>query len=134
MRKTWSKLWKQSTQARKQRKYVKKAPLHIRHKFVSSPLSKELRKEHGFRSIPVRTGDTVKITTGQFKGKTGKVTEVSLSKTKIYVDGAKVSRVDGTESLYPIHPSNVEITKLDLSDEKRASKVEKRKNKEADNK
>lgn len=127
MKKVWSKLWNQSTQARKQRKYFRKAPLHIRHKFMTSPLSKELRKEHGIRSIPVRTGDSVKVKTGQFKGTTGKVSKVSLSKVKIYVEGAKISRADGSESFYPIHPSNVEITKLDLSDEKRAAKLEARK-------
>ena len=131
MKKTWSKLWNRSTQARKQRKYVKKAPLHIRHRLLSAPLSKELRKEHGIRNHPVRSGDTVKVKTGQFKGTTGKVSEVSLSKVRIYVEGAKIQRTDGSESFYPIHPSNVEITKLDLSDEKRAAKVEAKKQKEA---
>ena len=127
MKKLFSKAWKSSSQARKQRKYLFNAPLNIRHKLCSSSLSKELRKEYGFRSIPVRKGDFVKIKTGQFKGKSGKVVKVSLSRLKAFVEGAVVKRADGTESLYPIHPSNLEITKLDTSDKLRVEKIERRK-------
>ncbi len=131
MKKEFSNAWKSSTQGRKQRKYVAKAPLHIKHKFMGAPLSASLKKEYGFRSLPVRSGDTVKVTSGQFRGVEGKVSKVSLIKTKVYVEGAAVKRADGTDAMYPIHASNVEIVKLDLSDKKRASKVESLKAKEA---
>lgn len=123
MEKQWSKSWKSSVQIRKQRKYQKKAPLHIKHKFLAAPLSKELKKEHSIRSLPVRKGDTVLIKTGQFKGTTGKVTKVSLGQTFVHVEGATLTKKDGASAFYPIHPSNVEISKLDLSDKKRAEKV-----------
>lgn len=123
VKKLFSKHWKSSTQARKQRKFVYNAPLHIRHKLCSAHLSKELRKEYGIRSVPVRTGDFVKITTGQFKGKSGKVTKVMLSRLRVHVEGAVLKRADGTESHYPIHPSNLEITKLDTSDKLRMEKL-----------
>jgi large subunit ribosomal protein L24 len=125
--KSWSKVWKSSTDASKQRKYAENAPLHVKHKLMAASLSKELRKEYGVRSVPVKTGDTVKISTGQFKGKTGKITKVCLPRTFIHVEGATVKRADGTDAFYPVHPSNVEITKLDLSDKKRAEKIEKSK-------
>lgn len=125
VQKLWSKEWKSSTQSRKQRKYVYKAPLHIKHKMCSSGLSKELRKEYGFRSIPVRKGDTVKAISGQFKGQSGKVTKVSLSRMKVYVDGFTIKRSDGTDSMYPVHPSNLEIIKLDLGDKRRSEKLDK---------
>jgi large subunit ribosomal protein L24 len=124
MKKLWSKFWKSSTQKRKQRKYVHNAPMHVKHKLIGASLSKELKKEHGIRSIPVRKGDTVKIETGNFKGKSGKVTKVSLAKVAIYVENVDVNRADGTKALYPLHPSNVTITKLDLSDKKRVQKIE----------
>lgn len=124
MKKLFSKSWNSSTQTRKQRKYCFNSPLHVKHKFMSAPLSSELKKENGFRSIPLRKGDTVKIKTGQFKGKTGKITKVSLAKVKAYVEGATVKRADGTDALYPIHPSNVEIQKLDLSDKLRVAKID----------
>lgn len=123
MKKLWSKSWKASTQKRKQRKYVFNAPLHIKHKLVNVSLAKELKTEYNTRSIPVRTGDTVKIMAGQFKETTGKVTKVSLGKTKVYVEGASVKRRDGSDAQYPIHPSNLMITKLDLSDKRRADKI-----------
>lgn len=120
----WSKAWKSSTQRRKQRKYSYNAPLHIKHRMISVSLSKDLRKQYGTRSIPVRKGDTVVLKAGQFKNQSGKVTKVSLARTKVFVDGVGLKRTDGTLSLYPVHPSNLEISKLDLSDKLRVDKIE----------
>ena len=114
-------------QARKQRKYVHNAPKHIRHKLVSANLSKDLRKEYGIRSLPVRKGDTVKVMTGTYKGKTGKVTKISLAQIFAHVEGVEQTRADGTKALYPVHPSNLQITKLDTSDKKRVEKINKMK-------
>ena len=124
--KRFSTKWKSSTQTRKQRKYRHNAPNHIRHKFMSAPLSSDLRKTHGIRNISVRSGDTVTITTGQFKGHSGKVASINLAKVKVKVEGAELMKRDGTKVMYPINPSNVMITKLDLSDELRKAKIEKR--------
>ena len=60
MRNKFSTAWKASKQPRKQRKYLANAPLHLKKKFVSANLSKELRKKHEKRSLPLRKGDTVK--------------------------------------------------------------------------
>ena len=106
-------------QPRKQRRALFRAPLHRRQKFMAAPLSKELRKEVGKKSLPVRKGDTVKILRGKFRGHEGKVARVSLSRMRIYVEGATVKRSDGTEKLVPIHPSNVVIVDLERSDERR---------------
>ena len=125
----WSKFWNSSSQARKQRKYVFNAPLHIKHKFMAASLSKELRTQYNARSVPVRVGDIVTITAGQFKGKSGKVTKASLIKVKVYVEGAAVKRTDGSEAMYPIHPSNLMITKLNLTDKTREDKLEELKKK-----
>ena len=130
MEKSWSKSWKASSQARKQRKYSHNAPLHIKHKMLSSPLDKELRKEHGVRSLPIRKGDEVQIMVGQFKGHKGRVEKVSLAKMCAYVEGAALKRADDTESLYPIHPSNLKIVKLELGDKRRNQKIERMNKKE----
>lgn len=123
--KAWSKSWKSSTQKRKQRKFLFKAPLHIKHRIMNAGLSVELKKEYGIRSLPVRKGDTVKVMVGDSKGKSGKVAKVSLSRMRIFVEGCDVAKADGTKALYPIHPSNVKIEKLDLSDKLRVAKIEK---------
>lgn len=127
MEKKFSKSWKSSSQTRKQRKYVFNAPLHIKHKLVSSALSKELRKDYSIRSVPVRVGDIVTVKSGQFKGISGKVTKVSLARVFAHVEGAVLKRADATEAHYPIHPSNLEITKLNLDDKLRVAKIKRAK-------
>lgn len=128
MKQAWSKHWKSSKQPRKQRKYRINAPLHIKHKFLSAPLSKDLKKKHNIRNIPLRKGDRVKIMIGQFKKTLGKIEKVNLKKSKVYVEGAQVSKRDGTKSFYPIDPSNVQILELDLSDKKRKKILERKQN------
>jgi large subunit ribosomal protein L24 len=125
MKKLFSKNWKSSTQRRKQRKYVHNAPLNIRHKMMSTHVADDIKKEFSKRNIPVRKGDEVKIKTGQFKGKTGKVSKVNLKRLRTFVENIGVKRADGSLSLYPIHPSNLEIIKLDRSDDKRMNKLKK---------
>jgi len=122
---------KSPRQPRKQRKAYFTAPLHIRHKFLTAPLSEELRREYNIRSLPVRRGDTVLILRGDFKGHEGRVVKVDLKKVRIHVEGVTRRRSDGTQVFIPIHPSKVMITKLDLSDERRREVIErKRKAKE----
>ncbi|RME77651.1 50S ribosomal protein L24 [Candidatus Woesearchaeota archaeon] len=118
MKKLFSTKWKSSKQPRKQRKFRARAPLHIKQKFMGAHLSKELREKHNTRSLPVRSGDKVKVMIGQFKGKEGKVDRVSRIKGKIYVTGCELVKRDGSTVPYPIHPSNVMITEL-AEDKKR---------------
>ena len=120
--------WKRSVQPRKQRKYRHNAPLHIRQKFVSAHLSKELRKKYSRRSINLRKGDNVKVMRGQFRNKQGKVEEVDLKKTLIYISGIEISKKDGTKARRPLHPSNLLATELNVDDKMR-NKVLKRKEK-----
>ena len=119
MRKKWSSDWKSSKRPGKQRKYVYNAPLHIRKKFLSAHLSKQLREKYSRRSLPIRKGDVVKIMRGIFKNKTGKIEEVNFKKLKVYVEGAQIIKKDGTKTFLPIHPSNLLIMELNLSDKER---------------
>jgi len=127
MKKKFSKNWISSKQPRKQRKYRYNAPLHIKQKFASANLSKELRKRYNKRSLIIKKGDTVKIMRGQFKGKTSKVNMVSLKKTKIYLENISLVKKDGTKVFYPINPSNLQIVEL-LLDDKERKKILERKN------
>ena len=113
-----------SKQPRKQRKARFKAPLHLRHKFMSAPLSRELREKYNRRSFPVRKGDTVRILRGDDRGAEGKVRSVDPKRERITVEGVVIARADLSEVPRPIHPSNVMITKLDLKDERRAAALE----------
>ena len=119
MKTKFSRSWIKSKQPRKQRKYRYNAPLHIKQKFLHAHLSKELRKKYSKRSIALRKGDNVKVMRGQFKDKTGKVDEVSVKKTQVYVSGIEFVKRDGTKSRYPLQPSNIMITELNMDDKLR---------------
>ena len=129
MKKKFSTKWKSSKQPRKQRKYLANAPLHIRKKFVSVNLSKELRKENGKRNLPVKKGDLVKIMRGKFKGKRGKILEVKLKLSKVTVEGIQVKKQDNSKVNIKLQPSNLQIVELNLEDEKRLKRKAKIKEK-----
>lgn len=111
----------------KQRKMVYNAPDHIRRKLFAAPLSPELKATHKVKSLPVRSGDTVRIMRGDHKGFEGKVTRVDRNNYKIYVEGLTREKVDGTTIFVPIHPSKIMITKLNLDDKWRKKILERKK-------
>ncbi len=121
----------QSSKPRKQRKYRYDAPLHRRQKLVSAHLSRDLRAQLGKRSLPIRKGDEIKIMRGANAGETGKVAEVDLKKTKIYVEGFVRKTAKGNEAKISFHPSNLMITKADLGDKMRQRMLERTKAKGA---
>jgi len=126
MKKLFSTHWKSSKQPRKQRKYLAKAPLHIKHKFLGAHLSRELRKQYKIKTLPVRKEDEVIIKRGQFKGVKGKIEHVDLKKTRIHIANAQITKKDGNKVFYPIHPSNVIIIGLNLKDKKRIKIIERK--------
>lgn len=116
---------KVSSQPRKVRKrQVYRAPLHVKAKQLVAPLSSELREKYGIKRVRVRKGDRVLIVRGSFKGHEGKVVGVDVKKVRIFVEGVNLTKADGTEVPFPIHPSKVVITELDLSDPLRKEKIE----------
>jgi len=117
--KSFSKVWKSSKNRRKQKKYQLNAPLHIKRKLLVSHLSKDLKSKYHKRSVAVVTEDKVKIVRGNFKGKIGVVTEVKTRIKKVLVDCAYTLKKSGSKTFYPIDPSNLIITELNLKDSKR---------------
>ncbi len=112
-----------STQPRKQRKARYDAPLHVRRKQVAAHLSEELLLKYNRRSMPVVTGDEVKVLRGNHKGESGKVVDVDTKHRNIVVEGVTVKKADGTDVPRPVDPSNVLITKLNLDDARRRAKL-----------
>ena len=119
MKKKFSAKWKASKQPRKQRKYVANMPLHLRDRLCSVHLSKELRKQYGFRAIVARVGDKVTVSRGQFRKKTGRIEGINRKKSKAYITGVEVLKKDGSKVLYPVHISNLLLTEMNLDDKKR---------------
>lgn len=125
MKTQWSTSWVSSKQTRKQRKFRYNAPLHVRRKFVSAHLSEALRERFNRRAVPLRKGDEVEIMRGSSRGLKGKIERVDLKKSKVFVENVKVKKVNGTEVLKPLEPSNLLITNLDLEDKFRKKMLEK---------
>lgn len=124
MKQIFSTMWKSSIQPRKQRKYVANAPLHIKRKFLSVHLSKELRKKYKTRAVKIRKGDKVKILRGQFNGNSGAIVNVLTKKSKVNINSAQIVKMDGSKVYYPIHCSNLIITELNVDDKLRRRSLE----------
>jgi len=133
MKSIFSMNWLRSIQPRKQRKFRHNAPAHIRGRFLSAPLSKDLKKKHNVNAVRVRTEDIVMVLRGQFKGKSGAVERVDVSREKIYIVGVETIKKDGAKTSYPIHPSNVVITAFKSDDKKRLKTVSVAKDKKENN-
>ena len=114
MKQKFSFKWKKSKQRRKQRKFRANAPLHIKQKMLSSNLSKELRKKHSKRALPVIKNDVVLVMRGKFKKKKGKIVRIDIKKHQVYVEGVQRSKRDGSKINVPIDPSNLQIQELNL--------------------
>ena len=108
-----------SKQPRKQRKALYNAPAHARGKHLSATLSKDLRADLGKRSLPLRTGDKVRVLRGDFKGHEGEVLGVDYGSYKVTIEEVTLSKPDGTATFLPVDPSNLVIIDADLSDDRR---------------
>ena len=125
MKSQFSTSWLSSKQPRKQRKYIANAPLHIRHKFLSSQLSKSLREKYSKRNLPLRKGDEVLVMRGSFSKKKAKVTSINLKKSRIALEGIQRTKKDGTKVNVYFHPSVLQISSLNLDDKKRVELLNK---------
>ena len=134
MKSQFSSHWNSSVQKRKQHKYIYNAPLHKKHKFLSSNLSKELRKKYGKRNLPLRTGDEVLVMRGSFRKKKAKVTTVDLKRTRVALENIQRTKKDGTKVNVWFHPSSLQITTLNLDDKKRIAALNKGKKTESSSK
>ncbi len=115
-----------SEKPRTQRTEQREAPLHERHKQVRSPLSPDLREEHGVRRVRVNEGDTVEVTRGDFAGHEAEVVNVDLRDAVVHVEEAIVETAEGEEVPRPLDASNLQVTDLNLDDDRRAERIEQR--------
>ncbi|EGG42687.1 KOW domain-containing protein [Candidatus Nitrosarchaeum limnium SFB1] len=109
---------------------IYRATFHTRSKQLGSPLSEELRKRYGKRSIRVIEGDTIKIVRGEFKGVDGKIAKVSTQKNSVSIEGVKKEKTKGDKFDIYIHTSNLVVTGLNTDDKWRISKLEGKKSSE----
>ncbi len=108
----------------KQRREMFNAPLHKKRKWVGAHLEENLLLKYDKRAVAVVKGDTVRVMRGSFKGHEDKIVKVNLKKRSIEIEGITMSKADGNKIAKPIHPSNVMIIKLNLTDKWRRQKLE----------
>ncbi|MES3162158.1 MAG: 50S ribosomal protein L24 [Halorubrum sp.] len=111
-------------QPRKQRKRSETAPLHERQNQVRATLTSDLREEYGQRNVRVNAGDTVEVLRGDAAGTEGEVLSVDLTDERITVEDVTIERADGEEAPRPLPASNVRVTELDLTDERREARLQ----------
>lgn len=90
-----------------------------RAKIMSAGLSKELREKHSVRAVPIRKDDEVKVVRGTYAGRDGKVIACYRKKYVIHVERITDTKINQQTYQVPIHPSNVEITKLHLDPDRK---------------
>lgn len=111
-------------QPHKQRKQTANAPLHKRHKQVRATLSSELREKYGQRSVRVNQGDTVEVLRGDAAGEQAEVVRVDLRAAVVHVEDVTLETADGEEVPRPTDASNLKVTELELSDDRRQQRLE----------
>jgi len=108
----------------KQRVRARRADLHDRHDQVRATLDPDLREKYGQRNVRVNAGDTVEVMRGDFAGEEGDVQRVDLKETSVHVEDVTVEAADGEEVPRALDASNLRVTGLDLSDDRRKERLE----------
>jgi large subunit ribosomal protein L24 len=101
----------ESKKARKQKKALYNYRNHQRSKLLSTRVADFLRDEYGIKKLPLRVGDHVRITHGEFTDFEGEVIETSRNQ-RVKIKEAQFEKSDGTQFHPPIHISNLIITKF----------------------
>ncbi len=110
----------------KQRRRLFTADSFQRSKMMSARLSKDLQTKYKVKKMPVRTGDVVYITTGDFMGTEGKVLTVDTKKRRLGIDGIAREKADKSKVMYKIDASKVVIRRFGKVDKSRKKILERR--------
>ncbi|MFW9948879.1 MAG: 50S ribosomal protein L24 [Candidatus Thorarchaeota archaeon] len=117
-----------SKQPRKQRKALYQRKNNQRSKLLSARVADFVREEYGIKALPIRVGDGVRITRGEFKDFEGEVIEITKNQ-RVKIKEATFDKADGTQFHPAIHVSKLVITKFSKEkkmDPWRASMIERK--------
>ncbi len=119
-------------QPKKQRKRYFTAPYHLRNRMMTAALSHDLRQKYGIRRLPVHKDDKVEVIYNKSEDQEikGKVIKVLPQRYAIHVEGHSKEKADGTVVSFPVHPSNIIITSLNLRDKRRRELIQRKSEKE----
>ncbi|MDO8554210.1 MAG: 50S ribosomal protein L24 [Candidatus Micrarchaeota archaeon] len=98
-----------------------KSKLHTKKGFLHAHLGKDLRSKMKAkkRSLLVHKGDKVKIMRGGFRGKTGKISDVSYIHSKVTIEGITRKNLKAKEIPVPFDASNLLLLELEMTKERK---------------
>ncbi len=104
-----------------ERKNRYKAKMHTRKNHMHVHISKELKNNLSIKSraLLINKGDNVRIMRGTHKNKNGKIAKVNYSKRVVYIEGITRKNAKGTERLISFQPSNLMLTELNMTKERK---------------
>lgn len=111
-----------SSLPRIQRRARENAPLHRKSKEIRVHLDQGKFKDVPSKRVTLRKGDTVKIIRGSRSGHEGKVAQIDVKRRKVSIEKALLRKSNNKEVSLWFDPTNLVITKLDLSDPIRKEK------------
>lgn len=96
----------------KQRKAFYNSKNHQRSSLMSTRVADFLAEEYGVKRIPLRVGDSVRVTKGEFQDFEGEVLNINRKTRRVKIKEVTFEKTDGT-TFYPmIDSSNLVITKF----------------------
>jgi large subunit ribosomal protein L24 len=110
----------------KQRNRISKGTTFHKHKLMSVRLSTDLRGKYNVKRMPVRKGDSVYVTAGDFVGTEGKVLTADYNNQRVTIDGIAKEKADKSKIMYPIHVSKLVIRRFGKVGQKRKVILERR--------
>lgn len=114
-----------TTNPGKQRRSQAGAPAHKRWRQMTVRLSDDLLKRYRRRGLPIRKGDTVRITRGRFTGEEGTIVRVRRDRGLVEIEDRarppKLLLIKSDNKSVPrlFHPSNLLLLKVTRSDQLR---------------
>lgn len=103
---------------------IYQATNHTRNKQLGSALSKDLQKKYGKRSVRISKGDSITIVRGEYSGVDGKVSQISIQKNAVAIEGIKKEQTRGGKFDVYIHTSNLVVKSLNGNDKWRIARLE----------
>ena len=96
----------------KQRKALFNSMNHQRSKLLTCRLANFVQEEFGIKRLPLRVGDSVRITKGEFKDFEGEIIRIDREERVAYLKEVQFSKSDGTNYSVPLAVSKLIITRF----------------------
>ncbi|NHJ22510.1 MAG: 50S ribosomal protein L24 [Candidatus Lokiarchaeota archaeon] len=100
-----------SKHPRRQRKALYQSKNHQHSKLLTARVADFVTEEYGIKTLPIKVGDEVRITQGEFKDFEGEVIELTRNQ-RVKIKEATFDKADGTQFHPAIHVSKLIITKF----------------------